>query len=179
RLLGTKGYGSLAALVSTFLILSVPGLALQVATARETALGRLGTGGRLSATHRRWMLQLAGAFVALAALGVGLRRPLAHAIGVDDVWGAAGVLATGCAWLALSLERGLLQGLRAYRLAGLSTILEASGRLVLGLVLVGAGGGVSGAYLASPLSMATMAIILAILLRRQLGSPDPVASPRR
>ena len=47
---GADGYGSLAALVSTFLILSVPGSAMQVATAREIALGRLGHGGRLSAT---------------------------------------------------------------------------------------------------------------------------------
>jgi O-antigen/teichoic acid export membrane protein len=179
RLLGTRGYGSLAALVSTFLILSVPGLALQVAAARETALGRLGGGGRLSATHRRWMVQLAVAFVVLGVLGVLLRRPLADAIGVDDVWGAAGTLATGCAWLALSLERGMLQGLRAYKLAGLSVIFEATGRLVLALVLVGAGGGVSGAYLASPLSMVTMAVVLAVLLRRRLGAPDPAATPRR
>jgi glycosyltransferase involved in cell wall biosynthesis/O-antigen/teichoic acid export membrane protein len=179
RVLGSKGYGSLAALVSTFLILSVPGLALQVATARETALGRLGGGRRLAATHRRWMAQLAGAFVALGVLGVILRRPLADAIGVDDVWGAAGTLATGCAWLALSLERGILQGLRAYKIAGLSTIFEATGRLVLALILVGAGTGVSGAYLASPLSMVTMAVILAVLLRRELGEPDPDARPRR
>ena len=38
RLLGATDYGSLAALVSTFLILLVPGSALQVAVARETAL---------------------------------------------------------------------------------------------------------------------------------------------
>jgi len=36
------GYGSLAALVSYFLILSVVGQALQVATAREGVLGHLG-----------------------------------------------------------------------------------------------------------------------------------------
>ena len=42
RLLGAEDYGSLAALVSTFVILSVPGSALQVAVARESALGRLG-----------------------------------------------------------------------------------------------------------------------------------------
>ena len=40
------GYGSLAALVSYFLILSVVGQAMQVATAREGVLGRLGVGAR-------------------------------------------------------------------------------------------------------------------------------------
>ena len=51
RLLGAEDYGSLAALVSTFVILAVPGSALQVAVAREIALGRLGTA---TAWPRRW-----------------------------------------------------------------------------------------------------------------------------
>ncbi len=180
RILGTAGYGSLAALVSTFLILSVPGLALQVASARETALGRLGEGGRLSATHRRWALELGAWLLALAAVGVLLREPLAAAIGVDDeVWAAAAVPATGVAWLALSIERGMLQGLRAYRAAGLSVILEALGRLALGLLLVGGGLGVTGAYVASPLSMLTAALVLGWVLRRRLGPPEPGARTRR
>src|SRR3954468_11667349 len=41
RLLGAEDYGSLAALVSTFVILAVPGSAIQVAVAREIALGRM------------------------------------------------------------------------------------------------------------------------------------------
>ena len=44
RLLGADGYGSLAALISMFLILAVPGSALQVVVARETATGALGPG---------------------------------------------------------------------------------------------------------------------------------------
>jgi O-antigen/teichoic acid export membrane protein len=178
RLLGTAGYGSLAALVSTFLILSVPGLALQVAAARETAVGRLGRGGRLAATHRRWMIELGAALVAFAALGVALRGELAGVIGVEEEWAAAATLATGCAWLGLSIERGILQGLHAYRAAGLSVIAEALGRLALGLLLVGAGGGVTGAYLASPLSMIAVALILLAVLRRRLGAPAAEASPR-
>ena len=46
RILGANDYGSLAALVSTFLILAVPGSAMQVAVARETALGPPGRGRR-------------------------------------------------------------------------------------------------------------------------------------
>jgi len=179
RILGTEGYGSLAALVSTFLILSVPGLALQVAAARETALGRLGEGGRLSATHRRWALELGAWMAGLVVAGILLREPLAAAIGVEQEWAAAAVPATGVAWLALSIERGMLQGLRAYRAAGLSVILEALGRLVLGLMLVGGGLDVTGAYVASPLSMATAAIVLGVVLRRRLGPPDRDAPTRR
>ncbi len=47
-------YGSLAALISYFLILSVAGQAIQVATAREGVLGNLGVGPGLIATLRRW-----------------------------------------------------------------------------------------------------------------------------
>jgi hypothetical protein len=47
-------YGSLAALISYFLILSVAGQALQIATAREGVLGHLGVGPGLIATLRRW-----------------------------------------------------------------------------------------------------------------------------
>jgi hypothetical protein len=47
-------YGSLAALISYFLILSVAGQALQVATAREGVLGHLGVGPGLIATLKRW-----------------------------------------------------------------------------------------------------------------------------
>ncbi len=180
RVLGTVGDGSLAALVSTFLILSVPGLALQVASARETALGRLGEGGRLSATHTRWMRELALSLVVLGAAGILLRDQLASLIGVpEEPWAAATVLATGVAWLGLSIERGILVGLRQYKAAGLSVIVEATGRLVLGLVLVAFGLGVTGAYIASPLSMLTVAIVLAVVLRRRLGPPDPDAPTRR
>jgi glycosyltransferase involved in cell wall biosynthesis/O-antigen/teichoic acid export membrane protein len=179
RVLGVSGYGSLAALVSTFLILSVPGLALQVAAARETAVGRLGARSRLSATHARWMSDLALALVVLTAAGVIFREQLAELIGVKEVWAAAAVPATGCAWLALSLERGMLQGLRAYKAAGLSVILEAFSRLGLALVLLAAGGGVTGAYLASPLSMLAVAAALGLVLRRRLGPPSPEAATRR
>src|SRR5688500_7089752 len=48
RILGAGGYGSLAALISTFLILAVPGSAVQVVVAREAAPGTLGSGDGLA-----------------------------------------------------------------------------------------------------------------------------------
>ena len=58
RLLGVGDYGALGALLSTFTILAVAGSALQVAVARETALGHLGDAGAVGATVRRWLGQL-------------------------------------------------------------------------------------------------------------------------
>src|SRR3712207_4752201 len=87
RILGAEGYGSLAALVSTFLIIAVPGSALQVAVARETALGRLGTGAQIAATLAAWRRRLIAAGVALTAAAVLLREPLASLISVEEAWG--------------------------------------------------------------------------------------------
>ena len=50
-------------------------------------------------------------------------------------------------WLLLCLQRGLLQSARAYREVGLSILLEAFGRLAVGVAFVGLGLGVTGAYL--------------------------------
>lgn len=172
RLLGADDYGSLAALVSTFLILSVPGSALQVATARETALGRLGGPTHQAATVERWMRKLAVVLVGAIAASVILREPLATLIGVDEhPWAAAATIPTGCLWLALSIQRGALQGLHAYKPVGVSIIIESAGRLVLGLALVVAGMGITGAYLGSGLSMLVTAVVLGIVLRRRLGTP--------
>ena len=78
RLLGAEDYGSLAALVSTFVILAVPGSALQVAVAREVALGRMSVAETLAVWRRR--LLIGG--VAVTAVAVLLREPIANLIAV-------------------------------------------------------------------------------------------------
>ena len=179
RLLGRDGYGSLAALVSAFLILSVPGSAMQVATARDTALGRLGSGGQLAATLSAWTRRILVGLVALTAASILLRDPLASLIGVDQEWAAAMTLSTGCLWLLISIQRGALQGVHAYKPVGYSIILEAGGRLAIGLTLVLVGLDVTGAFLGTPFSMMVVAVVLALALRSRVGVPDPAAEPRR
>src|SRR5207342_2653794 len=88
RLLGD--YGSLAALVSYFLILSVAGQAIQVATAREGVLGHLGVGPALIATLKRWSRSMIWFTLALTVVSILLRDPIAQAVGVkNDQWAAA------------------------------------------------------------------------------------------
>ncbi len=171
RILGADGYGSLAALLSTFLILAVPGAAVQVAVARETAMGRLGTGAELAATLSRWRRTLLIACAVVAVLAGLLREQIAAVLSVDEVWAAAATLPTGCLWLLLSVERGVLQGQHAYRPVAWSLMLEACGRVAIALVLVAAGLGVSGAFLGTPLSMLVVAVVLARVSRRRLGAP--------
>jgi O-antigen/teichoic acid export membrane protein len=165
RLLGD--YGSLAALVSYFLILSVVGQAIQVATAREGVLGHLGVGPALLATMRRWTKSLAIVTIGLTIISVLLRQPIADAVGVKhDPWGAALGLPAGCLWLELSILRGALQGVGDYKVVGISLIGEQAVRLISGALLAAVGLGVTGAYLGTPISFIVMGAYCVVHLRR-------------
>jgi O-antigen/teichoic acid export membrane protein len=163
------GYGSLAALVSYFLILSVVGAAMQVATAREGVLGHLGVGAALMATVRRWTRALLLFTLALTVISVLLRDPIARAVGVKhDPWAAALGLPAAGLWLELSVLRGVLQGVGDYKGVGLSLVGEQGSRLVSGAILAAAGLGVTGAYLGTPLSFIAMGLYCAHRLRQHV-----------
>jgi O-antigen/teichoic acid export membrane protein len=164
------GYGSLAALVSYFLILSVVGQALQVATAREGVLGHLGTGAQLMATLRQWTRSMAVFTVAISIVSVLLRDPIASAVGVKhSPWAAALGLPAAALWLELSILRGVLQGLGDYKAVGFSLIGEQGARLVMGAILAAAGLGVTGAYLGTPLSFIAMCLYCGWRLQRHVA----------
>ncbi len=171
-------YGSLAALISYYLILTVVGQALQVATARDAVLGQLGEGPALAATLRGWTRSLLLLTAASAVVSILLRAPIASAVGVHQQWAAAVGLPAGVLWLLLSVLRGGLQGTGDYRAVGLSLVGEQTARLALGAALAAAGLGVTGAYLGTPLSLLAMAAYCGVELRRRTGaSVAPVALP--
>jgi O-antigen/teichoic acid export membrane protein len=160
-------YSSLAALISYFLILSVAGQAIQVATAREGVLGHLGVGAGLIATLKRWTTTLAYVTVGLTVVSVLLRNPIAQAVGVKhDPWAAAIGIPAGCLWVEISILRGALQGVGDYKSVGLSLIGEQAVRLVVGAALAATALGVTGAYLGTPFSFIAVAIYCAVHLRR-------------
>ena len=133
-------YGSLAALISYFLILTVAGQAMQVATAREGVLGHLGVGPASSRRCRRWTGRWLWVTAALTVLSILLRHPIADAVGVkQDPWAAAIGLPAGCLWLEISILRGALQGVGDYKSVGLSLIGEQAMRLVIGAALAASG----------------------------------------
>jgi len=173
RILGASGYGSLAALVSTFIILMVPGQALQTTVAREISAELAQRDPAAGAGVRRWLGRLLLATVAITVVSVLGRDLLAHAIGVPELeWAAAATLPTGCLWLVLSVERGALQGFQEYRTVGTSMAVEQAARLAFGALLVAALSGrdaeVTGAFLGTPLAIAAVATWLAVPIRRHL-----------
>jgi O-antigen/teichoic acid export membrane protein len=172
-------YGSLGALISYLLILTVAGQAMQVATAREGVLGHLGLGHGLTATMKNWTRSMLLMTAGLTVLSVLLRHQIASAVGVENVvtlhgqhrvvhhytWAAAVGIPAGCMYLEVSLLRGALQGVSDYKSVGLSLIGEQAVRLLTGAVLAVAFG-VTGAYIGSLLSYVGMSLYCGIQLRR-------------
>jgi hypothetical protein len=123
---------------------------------------------------RRWWPVAAAAVAVVAVL---LRGVLAAILNVDQEWAAAAVPVTAVLWMILSVERGALQGFQRYKLVAWSIIGEAAGRLGFALLLVGAGGDVTGAFIGTPLSFVAMGLVLAAALSHHL--PDEDGHPLR
>jgi O-antigen/teichoic acid export membrane protein len=168
RLLGASGYGSLAALVSAFIILMVAGSSLQIATARDVSHAVADADPHAGAGVRRWLRHLAVASAVVAVAAIPFRDLLGAAINVDESWAAAGVPFTAMLWVIVCVERGALQGFQNYRLIAFSMVGEALARLGFSLVLYAAGLGVTGAFLGQAAALMTVAIVLFIPLGRRL-----------
>jgi O-antigen/teichoic acid export membrane protein len=166
-------YGSLAVLVSYFLILAVVGYAMQLATAREAVLGHLGVGRAMATTIRSWTRSILIFTAVMTVVSVLGRHPIAQALHVKQEWAAALGIPAGCLYVLLCVMRGFLQGLGDYKAVGISLLGEQATRLLIGGVLAGVGFGVTGAYIGTPLSFIAMTVYCAVLLRRRLGSPEP------
>lgn len=167
--LGGARYGSLAALVSTFIILMVPGAAVQTTVAREVSRAVASGDPRAGAGIRRWLRQLTVATIVVVAISVLARNLLAGVIGVPHVpWGAAGTLPSGVLWLMVSVERGALQGFQRYRALGVSIVGEQVGRLLFSVLLVLAGLSTTGAFLGTDLTLIAVALVLGVSLQRSL-----------
>jgi O-antigen/teichoic acid export membrane protein len=178
RLIGD--YGSLAALVAYLLILTVVGQAMQVATAREGVVGRLGIGEGLLVTLRSWTRTMAVFTILVTACSVLLRQPIADLVGVKhDTWAAAAGLPAACVYLEVSLLRGALQGVGDYKTVGFSLIGEQAARLVFGTVLAVVGLGVAGAYLGSLVAYVLMSVYCAWELSRVVRARSPVPASER
>ncbi len=180
RLLGASGYGSLGALLAAFVILMVPGSALQATVAREVS-HELGAGSDVAgAGVHRWMSHLTVAFVGVCGVAVVLREPIAAAVGVPEApWAAAATLPTGWLWLMLSVQRGALQAVQRYRLVGLTLVGEAALRLAIGIGLVLLGLGVTGAFLGTGIALGLLVVAYTFPLRRLLPPPRAHAARMR
>jgi len=169
-------YGSLAALISYLIILTVVGQAMQVATARESVLGHLGEGEALLGTLERWARTMLLFTVGATIVSILLRQVIADLVGVKHYpWPAAIGIPAGCAYLWLCILRGALQGTGDYRSLSISLIGEQSARLIAGVILAEIGLGLGGAYLGSLIAFIAMAGYCTVKLYRDIA---PAGYPR-
>ena len=164
-----SSYGSLAALLSAYIILMVPGSAVQVAVARGVSSAVAKGDPHAGASVRRWLRGLLLLAIGVTVVSILGRNVIAAVIGVHETpWGAAAALPAGALWLIVCVERGALQGFGGYRPVGLSIVAQEISRLIAALVLVTAGLGVAGAFVGTAASLATVGIGLAWRLQREL-----------
>jgi len=169
RILGDDGYGALGSLLSLFLILYVPGQALQVAVAREVS-ARVAKGDPdPGAGVRRWLERLLVVTVVVTVGAVFARDALAAMIAVEDFpWAAAAAPVGACIWMILSVERGAMQAFARYDAVGWSLIGQEALRLMGAIVLVAVGLDVTGAFFGSMVGFIFVAVALAVPLQREL-----------
>jgi O-antigen/teichoic acid export membrane protein len=176
RVLGDDGYGDLAVLISSFIILMVPGSALQVAAAREVSHDLAEGNPNAGAGVSRWIVRLIVATAVVAVLAIPVRSVIATLINIEQDWAAAAIPVTAMLWIIVCVIRGVLQGFQRYRVVAVSLIGEACTRIAFALVLVGIGLDVTGAFLGSAFSLIAIALILMVPLRRQLHLVNPDAA---
>lgn len=168
RILGASGYGSLAALISAFIICMVPGSALQIATAREVSHALADGDPQPGRGVRRWLTRLCAATAVVALVAIPLRGVFGAIVNVDEVWAAAAIPVTAMLWTVVCVERGALQGFQRYKLVGTSLVAEATSRLIFALLLVAIGLDVTGAFLGSGLALIAVGVMLWVALRHHI-----------
>jgi O-antigen/teichoic acid export membrane protein len=174
RILDPGDYALLAALFAVVLVGAIPPLAFQATAAREVS-SRLSRGDAGSAaTVLRGMLRSVLVWSAVLLVAAAVFVPLAAAAGVEDplAFGATG--ATVAVALAIPVLWGGLQGEgRFYVLAGAHVCFAAT-RLLAGLVIGLAGGGVGAVMLGLAGATAVTAAFSALPLRSLLRLGEPI-----
>jgi O-antigen/teichoic acid export membrane protein len=153
RGLEPRAYAEAFAVLGALSLLVTPAQVVQTLVARRAAelvaLGRLDELRSVTRTVVRWT----GLVSLLLALGIAAASPLIQsALQLTSPWP---VVVAGVAAGALTFEpvaRGLTQGAREFIGLGFALAAHGLGRLVVGAATVLAGGGATGALLASPAS---------------------------
>lgn len=152
RLLGPADYGTVGALLTVVLILGVPTAALQAVVARRVAAIRRTDGAAVRCVGRSALGFALRAGAGAAAL-IGATAPwTARFLHMDSPTPVVLIALLAVPSLVAPVGRGLLQGSMRFGTLGLAMFGAMALRLALGIVLVGAGLGVTGAVLAVLLS---------------------------
>ncbi|MHB1711301.1 MAG: MATE family efflux transporter, partial [Acidimicrobiales bacterium] len=145
HLVSPRSYGAIAQLLGLFFILSMPGSAVLVGVVRRvTGLREIGEVRRV----HQWVGKVHR--VVLAALGLEiivvwmLQGWIARQLSLPNDQGVVPILVAAGIWILLSVDRGLLQAHRRYRVLAVNLLIEGLVKAACVVVLVEAGMGVAG-----------------------------------
>jgi O-antigen/teichoic acid export membrane protein len=146
RWLGVERYGTLSALLSSILLLSVLstiGMTIAARLAAELSVVQdVGKLRRLSDVLLRW----SGGIVVIAfALGVALRSPISAFLHVEQHGLIELSSLTAGLGIALTILRGVFQGSQKFGLFAGSMVVEAIGKTLFGIIGLALGAGLVGA----------------------------------
>lgn len=162
RVLSPYGYGTLNQLLGVFFVVSTPGSALLVAVVRRVASWHAGDGS-VADWARRLHRQAAWALVACVVVLAVAGPALGVLLGRDDPAGLDAIALAGAVWVALCVDRGLLQARRAYRTLSWNLLTEGALRTAL-MIAAGVAGlgvaGVAGGVLLAEIGTATQARVM-------------------
>jgi O-antigen/teichoic acid export membrane protein len=172
RILDPPDYALLAALYAVVLVGAIPPLAFQATTARGVASDLAGgdrsaAGDRLRGTLRS-VLTWTAALLALTVIFV----PLAAAAGLEDPLAVGATAATVAVALAIPVVWGGLQGTGRFFQLSAAHVCFAGTRLVAGVAIGLAGGGVAGVMLGLAGATALTVVLTAVPLRGLLREAD-------
>ena len=145
RALTTRGYGLLNQLTGIFLIISMPGSAIIVAIVRRVTMWTTaGESHRIRDWARRLHTQgtliTAAFFIVMVIAG----QWVASLLNQPNAVGVVAIVGAGAVWILLSLDRGLLQAHRDYRMLAINLVVEGAARTVGIVAFVALGTGASG-----------------------------------
>lgn len=145
RALTTRGYGLLNQLTGIFLIISMPGSAIIVAIVRRVTMWTTaGESHRIRDWARRLHTQgtliTASFFIVMVVAG----QWVASLLNQPNAVGVVAIVGAGAVWILLSLDRGLLQAHRDYRMLAINLVVEGAARTIGIVAFVALGTGASG-----------------------------------
>lgn len=145
HLVSPRSYGAIAQLLGLFFILSMPGSAVLVGVVRRvTALRKIGQGQRVDQWAQRVHRVVLAALAFQIILVWILQAWIARQLSLPNDQGVLAILAAAGVWIFLSVDRGLLQAHRHYRILAVNLLIEGMVKAVCAVVLVEAGMGVAG-----------------------------------
>jgi O-antigen/teichoic acid export membrane protein len=166
RMLNPADYGALGAVLAILILLSVPLGAVQTTVAKRLAQANSGDDGR-SGEWVNLLRAIAPIGLAVSVILAGVSPLMSSFLKLDSTWSAFFVALYVMPALMLTVCRGVLQGRLCFKQLAAVSVFPMLVRLAVGIPLVHAGGGVTGAIAASVIAdVAGVVLALSLIARR-------------